>query len=174
MDLPALAAIVERTHELRNYPQALPDDPAGWLTGAQAPSPFSTSSVAVRGGAVVGHVATATATGDRAAKTWSEALGIPAERLSVVKRLVVDPAHEGAGIGRLLLATAVAASHERGLWPVLDTVDQPSRAVRLYERAGWRPVGTVVIPAGNGGWHAGAVLRCFVGPAPAGLAAPPH
>lgn len=165
-DLTALGAIVERTFERSAYPEVLPPDPAGWLTGANARTPFWSSLVALRRGAVVGHVAVASAIGDPAEQTWAAALGVPAERLAVVKRLVVDPAHEGAGVGRLLLETAVCLAHERNLWPVLDTVDARSRAVRLYERAGWRSIGRIEMEAGKGGWSVGATLRCFAGPPP--------
>jgi GNAT superfamily N-acetyltransferase len=168
-DLPALDGLVRRAHAERGYPGALPDDPGGWLIGTTARAPFSDSFVAELAGAVAGHVATASALEDRAATVWSEALGVEAETLSVVKRLVVDPCLEGRGIGRRLLERAVAVAHERGLWPVLDTVEAPSRAVAFYERAGWRSVGRVVVPAGHAGWRRQAVLACFVGPPPPGL-----
>jgi GNAT superfamily N-acetyltransferase len=165
-DLPALDHLVRRTHAERGYPRHLPEDPVGWLVGSASTTDFWVSYVAEHGDELLGHVALASALGDLAEQAWSRALGLPPDRLAVVKRLAVDPAHEGRGIGRALLGRAVTAAHERGRWPVLDTTADNVRAARLYERAGWRDAGEVVVPAGRAGWQDSAVLRCFVGPPP--------
>ena len=57
--------------------------------------------------------------------------------------IYVDPAEEGRGTGRVLLADALTALHERGFTrAVLWVVAGNSRARRFYERAGWQPDGT--------------------------------
>ena len=64
-----------------------------------------------------------------------------AERLGVVRRLVVHEQAHGHGLGEALLATAVDTAHARGLRPVLDMADNLAAAGRLYERAGFERIG---------------------------------
>jgi GNAT superfamily N-acetyltransferase len=56
--------------------------------------------------------------------------------------LLIDPAHEGRGIGRALFARALdslrAAGHESGTL----TTQPGSRADRFYQKAGWKVMGT--------------------------------
>jgi len=52
---------------------------------------------------------------------------------------VVDPAHRGRGIGRLLLDATLAALKARGApRVVLSTAEQNEAAQRLFTRAGFR------------------------------------
>ena len=53
--------------------------------------------------------------------------------------IVVDPAHRGHGIGRLLLEATVAALREKGSpRVVLSTAQQNEAAQHLFEHAGFR------------------------------------
>ena len=53
--------------------------------------------------------------------------------------IVVDPAHRGEGIGRMLLDATLAALEARGApRAVLSTADRNEAAQRLFERAGFR------------------------------------
>lgn len=55
-----------------------------------------------------------------------------------VKRLYVDPAARGAGVGRALLGTAEAWAAARGMRrAVLDTDSRLLAACALYRSAGW-------------------------------------
>jgi ribosomal protein S18 acetylase RimI-like enzyme len=58
----------------------------------------------------------------------------------VLHDLVVDPAHRGHGVGRMLLDAAAAALAARGAPRViLSTAARNVAAQRLFERAGFRP-----------------------------------
>ena len=53
--------------------------------------------------------------------------------------IVVDPAHRGEGVGRMLLDATLAALEARGApRAVLSTADRNEAAQRLFERAGFR------------------------------------
>ena len=57
----------------------------------------------------------------------------------VLHDIVVDPAHRGEGIGRLLLDATIRALRERGApRVVLSTAEQNEPAQRLFARAGFR------------------------------------
>ncbi len=54
----------------------------------------------------------------------------------------VAPNHQGAGIGRALLATLIAASEAHGIWTLQSSVFPENEAsLALHERAGFRVVG---------------------------------
>jgi ribosomal protein S18 acetylase RimI-like enzyme len=53
--------------------------------------------------------------------------------------IVVDPAHRGRGVGRMLLDATMAVLRERGApRVVLSTAERNEPAQRLFERAGFR------------------------------------
>jgi len=106
--------------------------------------------VAVKGPDIVGHVALTSRASDEVLKIASETLGIPAERLGVVARLFVSPAHRRVGIGDALLRKATEASIERGRQPVLDVVMHFLGAIALYEGRGWLRLGTVKVHVRDG------------------------
>jgi GNAT superfamily N-acetyltransferase len=98
--------------------------------------------VAVAEDAVIGHVALYRAVGDNAPPVWSAASGLPPERIAAVAKLFVAPAGRGRGLGALLLDQASAEARRRGLHPALEVLDHDREAMVLYERAGWRQVGS--------------------------------
>jgi GNAT superfamily N-acetyltransferase len=58
-----------------------------------------------------------------------------------IKRMYVDPAHRGDGVGRLLLAELERRARERGFDAVrLDTHDRLSEANGLYRAMGYRRI----------------------------------
>jgi ribosomal protein S18 acetylase RimI-like enzyme len=58
----------------------------------------------------------------------------------VLYDIVVDPAHRGHGVGRLLLDATLAALEARGApRVVLSTAEKNEAAQRLFARAGFRP-----------------------------------
>jgi ribosomal protein S18 acetylase RimI-like enzyme len=64
----------------------------------------------------------------------------------VVARLFVAPSARGRGGGATLLAHACAEAGRRGLRPVLEVLAHNQGAIALYERTGWRQVGSVEAP----------------------------
>lgn len=147
--------------------------------------------VAELGGRVVGHVALRRSAADDVAPTlWSEREGVPfdesadetadesadetadktadetADETAVVSRLFVAPEARGHGIGERLLARAVAGAAELGLLPVLDVVTSDASATALYERTGWRFLGT-----GEQYWspRQTVTVRCYAAPEGAGV-----
>lgn len=59
-----------------------------------------------------------------------------------VKRMFVDEAWRGRGVGRALMETVVAAARARGYATLrLGTLDDMKVAQRLYESLGFQPIG---------------------------------
>jgi GNAT superfamily N-acetyltransferase len=56
--------------------------------------------------------------------------------------LFVDPAHEGRGIGRALIAMACAALRAAGHGAATLSTQPGTRAERFYRANGWTPAGT--------------------------------
>lgn len=58
-----------------------------------------------------------------------------------VKRMYVDPAARGTGLGRAVLRDLVARARDRGVPRLLlETGDRQPEAIGLYESEGWTPV----------------------------------
>jgi hypothetical protein len=53
-------------------------------------------------------------------------------------------------VGRQLLRTAAAEAAGRGLTPALDVSTSYASAIALYEREGWRRVGTITVAMPDG------------------------
>jgi GNAT superfamily N-acetyltransferase len=134
-DLPALLAVLQRTHEQESYPVRPEAVSGGWLaSGAEL-----WSAVAVDGDRVVGHVALHPAGADDAGRQWAAATGAPVDRLAVVSRLFTDRTVRGSGAA--LLDAAVHAAQVDGRTPVL-LVDPDGAARDWYRRRAWRAIGT--------------------------------
>jgi GNAT superfamily N-acetyltransferase len=73
--------------------------------------------------------------------------------------LFVDPAAEGAGVGRALHRRLLAWAREAGLTTLRLTTETGSRAEAFYRRAGWRDAG--LDPQGERCF----TLRLLAGPA---------
>ena len=72
---------------------------------------------------------------------WTTGSGLAREQLAAVAVLFVDHTVQGQGVGKALLARAVAAIRESDRTPVLDVVQETTAAVELYRRSGWQVVG---------------------------------
>ncbi len=134
-DLAASVAALALVHEADGYPVRWPADPRAWLSVSPALGVW----VAQDGPEVVGHVALVAARDDVPAALAAAA----GEReIAYVARLFVVPSARGQGLARRLLDTAAGAARAAGLVPALDVVDDGVAAIRLYERAGWRRLGS--------------------------------
>lgn len=119
------AAVAERV--LREH--GLPFDPAGADADLLRPeASFHAFFVAVDGD-------------DRVIGT--AALVVHADGCGELRKLFLLPECRGAGLGRSLLDAVLDAARAAGLDRVeLLTRDRYDRAIRLYERAGFRPAGS--------------------------------
>ena len=137
-DLPALGrlgALLVRTHhdfDATRFIAATSQTEHGYASflGTQLDEPKVVVLVAEREGEVVGY----TYAGVEGRDYMS--LRGPA---GVLYDIVVDPAHRGEGIGRMLLDAALVALEARGApRAVLSTADRNEAAQRLFARAGFR------------------------------------
>ncbi|MEV8020473.1 GNAT family N-acetyltransferase [Streptomyces sp. NPDC086554] len=153
-DLDACVRALAQVHALDGYPTDWPERPADWLATAAPVGAW----VAELDGQVVGHIVLCPgAPDDVAPALWSEGR----EATAVVSRLFVAPEARGYGIGARLLERVVAEAGELGLHPVLDVVASDTSATALYERTGWRFLGT-----GEQHWgpRRTVTVRCYAAP----------
>jgi ribosomal protein S18 acetylase RimI-like enzyme len=102
----------------------------GSFLGSQLDEPNIVILVAERGGEVIGYTYAGVEGNDYMA------LRGPA---GVFYDIVVDPAHRGQGVGRMLLDATIQALKSRGApRVVLSTAERNEAAQRLFERAGFR------------------------------------
>ncbi|MGW0433671.1 GNAT family N-acetyltransferase [Micromonospora sp. NPDC003197] len=139
-DLDECVRVLRKVHERDGYPLNWPGRPDEWLA-----SPLLLGSwVAELGCQVVGHIGLSrSGAGDAAPVLWSRTTGVPVTNVAVISRLFVSPVARGHGIGALLMARAMQSAREHGLHPVLDVVASDGSAAALYQRLGWRMLGTV-------------------------------
>ncbi|MBV9110988.1 MAG: GNAT family N-acetyltransferase [Gemmatimonadetes bacterium] len=137
-DLPAigrLGALLVRTHhdfDPQRFLEATPQTEQGYASylGRQLREPDVIVLVAERAGEVIGYTYAGMEGHDYMA------LRGPAGALYDI---VVDPAHRGSGVGRMLLDATLAALRERGApRVVLSTAERNEPAQRLFARAGFR------------------------------------
>lgn len=137
-DLPAvgrLGALLVRTHhdfDPQRFIAATSRTEQGYASflGTQLDEPNVVVFVAERDGQVIGYSYAGVEEHDRIA------LRGPA---GVLHDIVVDPAHQGQGVGRTLLDTTLAALATRGApRVVLSTAERNEPAQRLFTRAGFR------------------------------------
>ncbi|MFC8129970.1 GNAT family N-acetyltransferase [Streptomyces sp. NPDC057302] len=147
-----------QVHVADGYPTNWPARPADWLAGGSVVGAW----VAELEGRVAGHVALCrSAADDVAPALWSGRTGVAGEGIAVVSRLFVAPGARGHGLGAMLLERVVAEARELGLFPVLDVVTSDTSATALYERTGWRFLGT-----GEQRWspEQTVTVRCYAAP----------
>jgi GNAT superfamily N-acetyltransferase len=132
-DHAACLALVRRVHVNDGYPLHMPDDLPGFLT----PDYERAAWVAGEGGKIVGHVALHDAAVDPTLEAGQRATGLPADRLTVISRLFVEPQMRRAGVGRALLQTATDHARARGQRALLDVGQTLPGAIALYESQGW-------------------------------------
>ncbi|MEV8318062.1 GNAT family N-acetyltransferase [Streptomyces sp. NPDC059900] len=159
-DLPACVEALAQVHAADGYPVNWPERAVDWLTGGSLAGAW----VAELDGRVAGHVVLCRQGGDDVAPVlWSEREGVPDAGIAVVSRLFVAPWARGHGLGARLLARVVEEAGQLGLFPVLDVVESDTSATALYERTGWRFLGT-----GEQHWSPGqtVIVRCYAAPEP--------
>ena len=157
-DLEASTEALIKVHSTDGYPVEGVDDPQSWLM----PTGLLRAWVGELGGKVVGHVLITTPQdGDAAAKAWADE-GNPLERIAVLGRLFVLPEARGHSLGKQLVRATSAYADEQGLRLVLDVMEKDAAAIRLYERLGWRRIGTTSHDSGRG---ENVPAYCYVSPA---------
>ena len=108
------------------------------MTRTRALGPGCECIVALCGGAFVGTIAL-TRAGWSKGTPWYERPGVAA-----FGQFAVDPAHQGRGIGGLLLGWAEARAAESGAAELAcDTSEHAHDLIRLYTARGYRAVETV-------------------------------
>ncbi|MFE0135646.1 GNAT family N-acetyltransferase [Streptomyces sp. NPDC059037] len=158
-DLDACVRALAQVHALDGYPADWPERPADWLATAGPVGAW----VAELDGRIAGHIVLSPgAPDDVAPALWGRRAS--GEATAVVSRLFVAPDARGYGIGARLLERVVAEAGELGLHPVLDVVASDTSATALYERTGWRFLGTGEQCWGPQRW---VTVRCYAAPAPA-------
>lgn len=135
-DVDACIRILEAVHRQDGYPTHWPSDPVRWLS----PRELLEAWVAEDDRGPVGHIVLRAATADPSAAVWSNATGLPAERLVATTRFFVSRERRGAGVGGKLLDAACVSAASRGLRPALDVVGTNRDAIRFYEHRGWQCV----------------------------------
>ena len=159
-DLDACVRALAQVHAPDGYPTDWPARPTDWLATADPVGAW----VAELGGRIAGHIVLCpSAPDDVAPALWSRREGAGGEATAVVSRLFVAPEARGYGIGARLLERLAAEAGELGLHPVLDVVASDTSATALYERTGWRFLGT-----GEQHWgpQRAVTVRCYAAPAP--------
>jgi len=130
-----LGALLVRTHHEFDTKRFIPATPQtehhyGAFLGTQLGGANVVLLVAERAGNVLGYAYAAVEDYDYMS------LRGPA---GVLNDIVVDPAHRGQGIGRVLLDATLKALEDKGApRVVLSTAEQNAAAQRLFERAGFR------------------------------------
>jgi ribosomal protein S18 acetylase RimI-like enzyme len=130
-----LGALLVRTHhdfDALRFVAATAQTERGYASylGSQLREPNVIVLVAEREGGVVGYTYAGVEGHD-----YMELRG-PA---GVLYDIVVDPAHRGHGVGRMLLDATLAALSARGMpRVVLSTAERNEAAQRLFARAGFR------------------------------------
>ena len=130
-----LGALLVRVHHEFDPARFIPATPrteGGYASflGTQLRDPSVLVLVAERDGQVLGY-------------TYAGLEGVDYMSLrgpaGVLHDIVVDPAHRGSGVGRVLLDATLAALEARGApRVVLSTADRNEAAQRLFARAGFR------------------------------------
>jgi ribosomal protein S18 acetylase RimI-like enzyme len=130
-----LGALLVRTHHDFDPKRFLPvttgtEKAYGGFLGSQLDEPNIVILIAERDEQVIGYIYAGVEGNDYMS------LRGPA---GVIYDIVVDPAHRGQGIGRMLLDATIDALKARGApRVVLSTAERNAAAQRLFDRAGFR------------------------------------
>lgn len=145
-DMRACVQLLGEVHRSDAYPLLWPEHPDRWLT----PATLIEAWVAEDAGEIAGHIALCSAAGESAVLEWEVATRVPAERMGVIAKFFVAPRAQRQGIGAALLQTATDTARARRFTPVLEVLAHNGSAIALYERTGWRCVGSGPAPWAEG------------------------
>ena len=138
-DLDALADVLVEVHAADGYPVEGVDDPRAWLSLSDPVGQWT----ALVDGRPVGHVAIVPLPKESEAPDLLRALEYGAiGPVGVLVRLFVAPAARGASIGHELMEVAERQARALGLGLTMEVMEKDQDALRLYERRGWRRIGT--------------------------------
>ena len=141
-DAPALAAFGARTFEETFGAANRPEDVEMYLAATYGPdqqarelrNPACTYYIAEIAGAMAGYAMV---------KWGTSPASVGATRALEISRFYVDGAFHGAGVAHVLMATCVADGAQRGATAIwLAVWEQNPRAIRFYEKCGFRDVGS--------------------------------
>lgn len=132
-DVASLVAVLGEVHVRDRYPILGTHVEPGWLTEPDGPA-----WVAEVDGDVVGQAALATGA-DAVSLT---ALGATSGDAGTLSRFFVAPRARGTGAAAGLLDAVEGYAAARGLGLALEVVAHNEAARRLYERRGWRAIGS--------------------------------
>ena len=159
-DLNAAAAALVEVHRTDGYPVEGVDHPQAWLGDPHQLAAW----VAELDGRTVGHVALSDPQpADAAATIWMAHPESRGQHTAVLGRLFVLRDARGHALGERLARTATDYAHRHGRRAVLDVMTKDGAAIRLYERLGWRRIGTTQHDDG----HGNAIdAYCYASPPP--------
>jgi GNAT superfamily N-acetyltransferase len=146
----ALAGVLARLRAADCFypPPRVADEPAAysaWLSERTCLARW----VAFVDDIVVGHILLTTP-GDHLVRFLASAdPDIPSERVVEIGRFFVDPSARHQGLGRGLFDAATREVAARGVFPALVVRETGRDAIRLYNSAGWRDVGTLSARGGT-------------------------
>jgi ribosomal protein S18 acetylase RimI-like enzyme len=146
-DLEPLVVLLRAVYLTDGYPANWPNDPRRWLAGSNTIAAW----IFEQRGEVLGHLALTAPAPDRAWPEWQQACGVAGERLSVMRRLFVDPNSRRDGVATALVKTAEREAAARGMPLVLDVAADNRAAISFWKRHGWRDVGEASLPPGDEG-----------------------
>lgn len=152
-DLQPCADALVKVHATNGYPVEGVADPVGWLK----PANLVASWVAELDGVVVGHVVVTEPNSSDDAANLYDGDGSPL----VLGRLFVAPEARGCSLAEQLTRAVMEYAAESGRPLVLDVMDKDQAAIRLYERLGWRFLGTAEHDDGRGNKVS---ARCYAAP----------
>lgn len=157
-DIPAAAAALIEVHRTDGYPVEGVADPTRWIIGTGQIRAW----VAALDRHIVGHVAISEPQhDDAAAQLWAAQPNSADRPIAVLGRLFVLRTARGHAIGHRLVEAAQAAARADGLRLVLDVMTKDASAIALYERLGWRLIGTTDHDDGHGNT---IPAYCYVSP----------
>ncbi|WP_410818603.1 GNAT family N-acetyltransferase [Micromonospora sp. 050-3] len=134
-DLDGCVAALAEVHRVDGYPLNWPADPHRWL---REPHPARAWVAVDADATIVGHVAVH--------RIPDQVDGPPGRLTAEVARLFVVPKARGLALGNALLNRARQWADKRATDLVLELAGGGAAAAALYERAGWRCVGTGTAP----------------------------
>jgi GNAT superfamily N-acetyltransferase len=156
-DIAAAAVGLAQVHALDGYPVEGVSQPEAWLT----PPGMIASWVAEISGTLAGHVLISRPKGEEAVSLWLNQSHDAEEKVAVLARLFVLPQARKRSVGEKLLAEAVSYANRHGIRLVLDVLLKDAAAIRLYERSGWKRIGSA---SHSFGADQRAEALCFVSP----------